>query len=61
MKKDFVLDTNVLIYNTNLNTKNNGLNWIVKLFSGEENYGHITLGGNKSRGPICDMVLKNKL
>lgn len=47
--------------NPNLNTKNNGLNWIIRLFSGEENYGHITLGGNKSRGPICDMVLKNKL
>lgn len=40
-----------------LNQQNNGLNWIVKLFKGQENYGHIVLKGNKSRGPITDMAL----
>ena len=44
-----------------LNSDNNGLNWIVKLFKGSNNYGHITLKGEKSRGPICDLVLKNGL
>lgn len=44
-----------------LNNDNNGLNWIVKLFKNHSNYGHITLSGNKSRGPICDLVLKTGL
>ncbi|MFW6242545.1 MAG: PhoH family protein [bacterium] len=44
-----------------LNNDNNGLNWIVKLFKNHNNYGHITLTGNKSRGPICDLVLKTGL
>lgn len=41
-----------------LNEMNNALNWTVKLCKGQEHYGHITLKGNKSRGPITDMVLK---
>ena len=44
-----------------LNNDNNGLNWIVKLFKNNSNYGHITLKGDKSRGPICDLVLKTGL
>ena len=44
-----------------LNNDNNGLNWLVKLFKGNTNYGHITLKGDKSRGPICDLVLKSGL
>jgi PhoH-like ATPase len=47
--------------NPNLSKENNGLNWCVKLFSGADNYGHIQLGGKKSRGPICDLVLEKKL
>jgi PhoH-like ATPase len=53
-------DTNQ-VDNLNLNQQNNGLNWVVKLFTGERKYGHIVLGGDKSRGPICDMVLRNGL
>lgn len=44
-----------------LNSENNGLNWIVKLFKNNKNYGHILLKGEKSRGPICDLVIKTKL
>lgn len=44
------------IDNIHLNQENNGLNWMVKLFKGQNNYGHIVLGGNKSRGPIADLV-----
>jgi len=41
-----------------LNRDNNGLNWCLTNFNGLNNYGHITLQGSKSRGPICDMVSK---
>lgn len=44
------------IDNTHLNEDNNGLNWMVKLFKGSGNYGHIVLSGSKSRGPIADLV-----
>ncbi|HSH50176.1 MAG TPA: PhoH family protein [Bacteroidales bacterium] len=44
------------IDNLHLNSDNNGLNWIVKLFRGAHNYGHVVLKGNKSRGPIADLV-----
>ncbi|WP_027184585.1 PhoH family protein [Desulfovibrio inopinatus] len=47
--------------NVYLNAQNNGLNWIVRKFKGFNNYGHIVLKGDKSRGPITDMVLKSKL
>lgn len=39
-----------------LNQSNNGLNWIVRAFMGQSNYGHIVLRGKHSRGPIADMV-----
>jgi PhoH-like ATPase len=44
-----------------LNQENNGLNWIVKKFKGAENYAHMVLKGEKSRGPITDLVIKNGL
>lgn len=44
------------IDNIHLNQDNNGLNWMVRLFKDQSNYGHIVLGGNKSRGPIADLV-----
>jgi len=47
--------------NPYLNEANNGLNWIVRKFKGFGNYGHIVLKGDRSRGPITDMVLKSKL
>lgn len=49
------------IDNRYLNTFNNGLNWIVKQCKGEKNYAHLVLKGNKSRGPVCDMILKTGL
>ena len=49
------------IDNIHLNQDNNGLNWMVRLFKGQNNYGHIVLGGNRSRGPIADMVRETKL
>jgi PhoH-like ATPase len=47
--------------NPYLNESNNGLNWIVRKFKGLPNYGHMVLKGDKSRGPITDMVLKSRL
>lgn len=44
-----------------LNSSNNGLNWIVRKFKGQPEYGHITLKGPKSRGPIADLVIKTNL
>jgi len=49
------------IDNRYLNKFNNGLNWIVKTCMGEPGYGHIVLKGDRSRGPICDMALRNGL
>ncbi|MBD3268045.1 phosphate starvation-inducible protein PhoH [bacterium] len=49
------------IDNRYLNKYNNGLNWIVKTCLGEAGYGHVVLKGDRSRGPICDMVLRNEL
>jgi PhoH-like ATPase len=49
------------IDNIHLNQENNGLNWMVRLFKGQDNYGHIVLGGSKSRGPIADLVRETKL
>lgn len=49
------------IDNRYLNIYNNGLNWIVKTCKGEPSYGHIVLKGDKSRGPICDMIIRNHL
>ena len=47
--------------NPYLNQENNGLNWVVRKFKGFENYAHMVLKGEKSRGPITDLVLKSKL
>jgi PhoH-like ATPase len=47
--------------NPYLNESNNGLNWIVRKFKGFHNYAHMVLKGDKSRGPITDLVLKSKL
>lgn len=44
-----------------LNEHNNGLNWIVKKFINSPNYGHMVLKGKKSRGPVCDLVIKTGL
>jgi len=49
------------IDNRYLNKFNNGLNWIVKCLLGEKHYGHMVLKGEKSRGPVCDMVLRKGL
>lgn len=53
-------DTNQ-IDNPYVNKTNNGLNWIVRLFKNNPNYGHIILQGEFSRGPITDLVLKTGL
>lgn len=47
--------------NPHLNESNNGLNWIVKKMKGLNNYAHLVLKGDKSRGPITDMVIKSRL
>lgn len=57
----FLTGDTTQIDNKYLNASNNGLNWIVRKFKGEKNYGHITLKGPKSRGPIADLVLKTEL
>lgn len=49
------------IDNIHLNQDNNGLNWMVRLFKGSDNYGHVVLKGNKSRGPIADLVRESGL
>jgi PhoH-like ATPase len=47
--------------NPHLTSENNGMNWIVKCFKNNKNYGHIVLNGEKSRGPIADMVRERGL
>ena len=47
--------------NPYLNEANNGLNWVVRKLKGYRNYGHVVLKGDRSRGPITDIVLKSKL
>ncbi len=47
--------------NPYLNESNNALNWIVRMLRGSHNYGHLVLKGHKSRGPICDAVLRSGL
>jgi PhoH-like ATPase len=44
-----------------LNQENNGLNWVVKKFKGSPIYSHIVLKGEKSRGPITDLVINSGL
>ncbi|MHC1713507.1 MAG: PhoH family protein [Solidesulfovibrio sp.] len=59
--KCVVLGDTSQVDNPYLNEANNGLNWIVRKFKGFPNYAHIVLKGERSRGPITDMVLKSKL
>lgn len=59
--KCFCLGDTSQVDNQYLNESNNGLNWIVRKFKGFKNYAHIVLKGERSRGPITDMVLKSKL
>ena len=47
--------------NPYLNQENNGLNWTVKKFKGSSIYSHIVLKGDKSRGPITDLVINSGL
>ena len=59
--KCVVLGDTSQVDNPYLNEANNGLNWIVRKFKGFPNYAHIVLKGERSRGPITDMVLRSKL
>lgn len=45
------------IDNPYLSKENNGMNWLVKLFKGSSNYGHIVLKGKSARGPICQLAI----
>lgn len=47
--------------NPYLNAENNGLNWIVNKFKGSRIYAHMVLKGEKSRGPITDLVIQSGL
>ncbi len=47
--------------NPYLSQENNGLNWIVNKFKGNRIYAHIVLKGDKSRGPITDLVISSGL
>lgn len=44
-----------------LNAENNGLNWLVNKFKGSRIYAHLVLKGERSRGPITDLVIKSGL
>lgn len=44
-----------------LNSSNNALNWVLRMFKDQKNYAHITLKGSRSRGPIADLVIKTGL
>lgn len=47
--------------NPYLSQENNGLNWVVKKLKGSKIYSHIVLKGDKSRGPITDLVISTGL
>ncbi|WP_320171037.1 PhoH family protein [Maridesulfovibrio sp.] len=47
--------------NPYLNESNNGLNWVVKKLRNNKEYAHMVLKGERSRGPITDMVIKTGL
>ncbi len=59
--KCFCLGDTSQVDNPYLSESNNGLNWVVRKFKGFPNYAHIVLKGDRSRGPITDLVLKSKL
>jgi len=54
----FVIGDTQQVDNPYLNEFNNGLNWVVKLCTGQKNYGHLVLKGVHSRGPVTDLTLK---
>ena len=56
--KLFAIGDTRQVNNPYINEHNNGLNWLVKLCQGENNYGHIVLKGKQSRGPVTDTILK---
>ena len=47
--------------NPYLNRDNNGMNWVVNKFKGSKIYAHLVLKGDKSRGPITDLVIRSGL
>jgi PhoH-like ATPase len=47
--------------NPYLNADNNGMNWVVNKFKGSKIYAHLVLKGEKSRGPITDLVIRSGL
>jgi PhoH-like ATPase len=47
--------------NPYLNSENNGLNWVVNKFKGSPIYAHLVMKGERSRGPITDLVIKSGL
>ena len=47
--------------NPYLSIDNNGLNWVVNKFKGSRIYAHLGLRGDKSRGPITDLVIRSGL
>ena len=47
--------------NPYLNVDNNGMNWVVNKFKGNRIYAHMVLKGDKSRGPITDLVIRSGL
>jgi len=57
--KCFCLGDVKQIDNKYLNEYNNGMNWLIKYFIVLDYYAHLTLKGEHSRGPICDMVLQS--
>ncbi|GFM34363.1 PhoH family protein [Desulfovibrio subterraneus] len=59
--KCFCLGDTRQVDNPYLNDSNNGLNWIVRKLKGFSGYAHMVLKGDRSRGPITDMVLRAKL
>lgn len=59
--KCFCLGDTRQVDNQYLNESNNGLNWVVKKLKGFRNYAHIVLKGERSRGPITDIVLRSRL
>jgi PhoH-like ATPase len=59
--KCFCLGDTRQVDNPYLNEANNGLNWVVKKLKGFRNYAHMVLKGERSRGPITDIVLRSKL
>ena len=59
--KCFCLGDTRQVDNPYLNQENNGLNWVVKKFKGSRIYSHIVLKGEKSRGPITDLVISTGL